>query len=326
MSHDVVALAHLPTPLEPADRLGAVLGMGPGALWVKRDDCTGLAGGGNKARKLEHLCAEAVAAGCDTLVTGGGRQSNHARMTAAAANRLGLACTLVLTSEAPAHPTGNVLLDLVLGASIVWVGDLDYAASEEAIDATATSLEREGRRPYRIPVGGASAVGALGYVTAAGELTSQLADLELVVVADGSGGTHAGLAAGLGDHGRVLGVDVGARPDLAEAVPAKAAEVAALAGVAAPRGDAAVDESQRGEAYAATTDACREAIDLAARTEGLVLDPVYTGKALAGLVAARREGRIEAGTRTVFLHTGGMPALFASSYARWLADVPKRSV
>jgi D-cysteine desulfhydrase family pyridoxal phosphate-dependent enzyme len=319
MRRDVVALAHLPTPLEPADRLGAALGMEPGALWVKRDDCTGLAGGGNKARKLEHLCADAVAAGCDTLVTGGGRQSNHARMTAAAANKLGLACTLVLSSEAPAHPTGNVLLDLVLGASIVWAGDLDFDGAEEAIDATAAALEEEGRRPYPIPVGGASAVGALGYVTAANELTAQLADLDLVVVADGSGGTHAGLAVGLGDHRRVLGVDVGARPDLDEAVPAKAAEVASLAGMPPPAGAPAVDHGQRGDGYGSMTDACREAIDLAARTEGLLLDPVYTGKALAGLTAARRHGRVEADTRTVFLHTGGMPALFASSYARWLA-------
>src|SRR4051794_22149497 len=128
-----IPLAHLPTPLEPMDRLGAALGMDEGALWVKRDDCTGLAGGGNKARKLEFLCAEALAGDYDTLVTGGGRQSNHARMTAAAANRLGLACTLVLGSDRPAQATGNVVLDELLAADLVWAGDLDYDALESEI-------------------------------------------------------------------------------------------------------------------------------------------------------------------------------------------------
>ena len=315
-----LGLAHLPTPLEPADRLGAALGMEPGCLWVKRDDCTGLAGGGNKARKLDYLCADALASGCDTLVTGGGRQSNHARMTAAAANRLGLDCTLVLTSAAPSHPTGNVVLDLVLGASIEWAGALDYPGTEAAIESACARLADEGRAPYAIPVGGASAIGALGYVDAARELSEQLPEVALVVVADGSGGTHAGLAAGLGHHDRVMGVDVGARPDLDDAVGPKAAEVATLAGLAPPSGTALVDHGERGEGYGATTDACRAAIDLAARTEGLILDPVYTGKAMAGLVAARRDGRIGAGTRTVFVHTGGMPALFASTYSRWIAD------
>jgi len=211
-----VALAHLPTPLEAMERLGAHLGFDPGCLWVKRDDCTGLAGGGNKARKLEYLCADAIAQGCDTLVTGGGRQSNHVRMTAAAANKVGLRCTVVLASHPPAHPTGNVVLDHVLAPDIVWAGPLDYYGTEAAIDATCDALAAKGRKPYRMPVGGASTVGALGYVEAADELLGQLPDLDVVVVADGSGGTHAGLVAGLGDHGRVLGVDVGTRPDLDE--------------------------------------------------------------------------------------------------------------
>ena len=131
-----VPLAHLPTPLEPMERLGARLGMAPGALWVKRDDATGLAGGGNKARKLEYLCADAIEQGCETLVTGGGRQSNHVRMTAAAANRLGLACTIVLGADEPATPTGNVVLDHLLAPEIVWGGPLDYYAMEDAIRAT----------------------------------------------------------------------------------------------------------------------------------------------------------------------------------------------
>src|SRR5437660_7754375 len=162
-----IPLAHLPTPLEPMDRLGAYLGMEPGCLWVKRDDCTGLAGGGNKARKLEYLCADALAQGCDTLVTGGGRQSNHVRMTAAAANRLGMHCTVVLGSDPPSVPSGNVVLDELLAPEIVWAGALDYYGVEAAIDHTTRRLIEDGRRPYAMPIGGASPIGALGYVRAA---------------------------------------------------------------------------------------------------------------------------------------------------------------
>ena len=314
-------LAVLPTPLERADRLGAALGMEPGALWVKRDDLTGLGGGGNKARKLEYLCADAVDRGCDVLVTGGGAQSNHVRMTAAAANRLGLACTVVIAGPRPDPPTGNGLLVQLFGPDVVWSGDpglMDYYAIEAAIDEAADRLAEDGHRPYRMPIGGATAVGALGYVQAALELRDQASEafgaIDVVVVADGSGGTHAGLAAGLGDLGMVLGIDVGARSDLATVVPAKAAEVAGLAGMAAPGGEVRVAQGQIGPGYGVATEACREAVLLAARTEGLVLDPVYTGKAMAGLVAARRDGSLAPGARTVFLHTGGMPALFADAY------------
>jgi D-cysteine desulfhydrase family pyridoxal phosphate-dependent enzyme len=312
-------LAHLPTPLEPMERLGARLGMEPGALWVKRDDATGLAGGGNKARKLEYLCADAIAQGCDSLVTGGGRQSNHVRMTAAAANRLGLSCTIVLGADEPSMPTGNVVLDHLLAPEIVWAGDLDYYAMEDAIEATCARLAAEGRRPYPMPIGGASTVGALGYVLAAHELLGQVdGELDWVVVADGSGGTHAGLLAGLPPTVRVLGVDVGTRPDLDEQVPAKAKEVAAFAGFSGPTGPVLIDHDRFGPGYAAPTDECREALDLAARAEGLILDPVYTGKAMAGLVHARRTDVIADDARVVFLHTGGMPALFAASYASWV--------
>jgi D-cysteine desulfhydrase len=169
-----------------------------------------------------------------------------------------------------------------------------------------------------MPIGGASVTGALGYVTAADELVAQLSDVDLVVTADGSGGTHAGLVAGLGDHGRVLGVDVGTRPDLDERVPEKAAEVAERAGRPEPIGTVQLDHERFGDGYGAPTAECREALDLAARLEGLVLDPVYTGKGLAGLIAAVRDGRIEPGRRVVFLHTGGMPALFAHGYAKWI--------
>jgi D-cysteine desulfhydrase len=313
-------LAHLPTPLEPMDRLGALLGFEAGALWVKRDDCTGLAGGGNKARKLAYLCADALAQGCDTLLTGGGRQSNHVRMTAAAANKLGLRCTIVLSSRPPTVPTGNVVLDFVLRPDIVWAGDLDYYALEAVIEEEAVRLAAEGRRPYAMPIGGASAIGALGYVDAAAEL----GQVDLVVTADGSGGTHAGLVAGLGDHAKVLGVDVGTRPDLDVQVTEKAKAIAAMAARPEPTGTAQVDRDRFGSGYGATTDECREAIDLAAATEGLILDPVYTGKAMAGLIAAspKREGRIAPDAKTVFLHTGGMPALFARSYAEWVSSPP----
>lgn len=311
-----------PTPVEAMDRLGAELGLRPGRLWVKRDDLTGLAGGGNKVRKLEHLCADALANGCDTLVTGGGEQSNHVRMTAAAANRLGLACTIILAGDAVPVPTGNIVIDHLLAPEIVWAGPIDYYALEEAMSVEADRLAATGRTPYLIPVGGASTIGELGYVVAALELREQVPDLSLVVTADGSGGTHAGLAAGLGTLDLVLGVDAGTRPDLDDVVPVKARKAAALAGLPEPTGDVVVDHDRFGDGYGAPTARCREALDLAARLEGLILDPVYTGKALAGLVAAVREGRVPEDGALVFLHTGGMPALFEPRYAMWAAGHP----
>lgn len=324
---EALALAHLPTPLEPMPRLGAHLGLPERTLWVKRDDCTGLAGGGNKARKLGHLCADAVASGCDVLVTGGGRQSNHVRMTAAAAAVLGMDAVLVMASDEPERPTGNVVLDHLFRPRFVWAGPLDYYALEARIEAEAQVLRAAGRRPYVMPIGGASVVGALGYVVAADELRAQLAErgvggVDLVVTADGSGGTHAGLVAGLGDHRAVLGVDVGTRPDLEEQVPAKAALAAKAAARPAPTGAVRLDRDRFGEGYGAPTDGGREALDLAARLEGLVLDPVYSGKAMAGLIAAVRSGAVEPGQQVVFLHTGGLPALFSSRYATWVTTVP----
>jgi D-cysteine desulfhydrase family pyridoxal phosphate-dependent enzyme len=314
-----VRFAPLPTPCEPMDRLGAALGFPPGGLLVKRDDLTALAGGGNKVRKLELLCADALERGANTLVTGGGRQSNHVRMTAAAANRLGLACTVVLASDPPTTSTGNVLLDDLLGPEMVWAGDLDYPELETRIVAEADRLQVEGRQPYVMPIGGASTIGAFAYVEAARELLEQVHDVDLVVVADGSGGTHAGLVAGFGDHSKVLGVDVGTRPDLDRAVPDMATEVAAYAKLPPPLGKVQIDHDRFGSAYGDPTDACREALLLAARREGIVLDPVYTGKAMAGLIAAVRERRIDpTSQRVVFVHTGGMPALFSSRYAGWI--------
>ena len=331
-----IRLAHLPTPLEPADRLAAAIGLRPGGLWIKRDDCTGLAGGGNKARKLEYLCAEALASGSDTLVTGGGRQSNHVRMTAAAGNKLGLACTVVLAGgPQPSQATGNVLLDRLLGPDIVWAGDLGYYELEAAITDTCARLAAEGRHPYPVPIGGASTTGAMAYVEAAREIRDQLghtSDDVLIVVADGSGGTHTGLVAGLGRHQAVLGVDVGTRPDLEDSVPAAAVQLAEATGLPRPEGQVAIDHDQIGAGYGAPTPACREALELAARLEGLILDPVYSGKALAALISRVRSGVLgpdgsgrsgdgPVGDRPiVFLHTGGSPALFADRYAGWIGS------
>jgi D-cysteine desulfhydrase family pyridoxal phosphate-dependent enzyme len=315
----LAALAHLPTPLEPMDRLGDALG--GTRLLVKRDDCTGLALGGNKARKLQHLCAEALAAGCDVLVTGGGAQSNHVRMTAAAANRLGLDCHVAVSTDAPvaaeAGPGGNLLLDTMLGAHLHFVGPCEYYGLESAIKALTAELARAGRRPFAMPVGGASVTGVTAYADAADELRDQLdgETVEWVVVADGSGGTHAGLVAGFGADVAVLGVDVGTRPDLDEVVPRLAAEAAARTGRPAPPATVVIDHDRSGAGYGELTADGLEAIQLAARLEGLVLDPVYTGKAMAGLIAAIRDGRVTAADTVVFWHTGGAPALFATKYA-----------
>ncbi|GGQ55511.1 pyridoxal-phosphate dependent enzyme [Couchioplanes azureus] len=280
-----ISLGTWPTPLEPAPRLAAALGLDE--LWIKRDDLTGLGGGGNKVRKLQHLCALALEAGATTLVTTGAAQSNHARLTAAAAARLGLACTLVLRGDPPGTHRGNLLLDELAGATIVWAGDAplgEVAAAQEG---------------YVIPFGGTSPVSARGYVDCAAELLTQLPDLAAVVVALGSGGTMAGLVAGLGPH-RVYGVDTGAL-----SAP-RAAVASLLDGMGAAVDPAAlqIDDSQVGAGYAELTDSVRSALVLAARTEGLFLDPTYTGRALAGLRANPPDGKV------VFLHSGGLPGLF----------------
>jgi D-cysteine desulfhydrase family pyridoxal phosphate-dependent enzyme len=317
-------LAQRPTPLEPLDRLSDWLG-GP-RLFVKRDDQTGLALGGNKARKLEHLCAEALAQDCDTLVTGGGPQSNHCRMTAAAANRLGLSCHLALAGMPAGPPTGNLLLDHLLGAELHPTGARDYYEIEASIEAVAETVRAAGGRPYAIPVGGASVTGALGYVDAAAELAGQLSEpLDWIVVADGSGGTHAGLLAGLaGDRQTagtgVLGVDVGTRPDLDERVPELAAAAARALDRPAPAVEIFIDHTRFGAGYGKPTPECLEALRSLARLEGLILDPVYTGKAMAGLIGGVREGRFTDRHSVLFWHTGGAPALFAGGYSDWLTS------
>lgn len=306
-----VRLVHAPTPLDTAPNLSRELGI---RLLVKRDDQTGLALGGNKARKLELLVADALARGCDTLIATGGAQSNFARMTAAAAARYGLACHLVLSGEPPAHASGNLTLDRLFGATIEHAGTEDWRILERRVEALAAAL---GPRAYPMPVGGSTPLGALGYVDAASELLAQMGTApDWVVLADSSGGTHAGLWVGLPATVRVLGIDV-ARPHvpLVRRVAELAAEVAQLASLPAPEGPPLI-EDHAGPGYAQVSEEGRAAVKLAARLEGLILDPVYSGKAMAGLIDAARAKRI--GGTVVFLHTGGAPALFAEAFADFL--------
>lgn len=312
-------LCRTPTPVQRADRLAGAVGLAPGRLWIKRDDLTGLALGGNKARKLARHVPAALAAGADVLVTGGGVQSNHARMTAAAAAACGMGCVLVLAGRRPERAEGNLVLDELMGAEVRWVPGADHPGLVAAIEATASRLAAGGRRPWVIPPGGADPLGSAAYIDAVDELRAQVGEPALVVCADGTGGTHAGLAAGLGSHDRVLGVDVGARPDLSRAVGELAAAAARRLGRREPTGAPVVDRDHTGGGYGVTDAATVAAVRLAATTEGLVLDPTYTGKALAALVDRVAAGQVPVAGPVVFLHTGGAPALFSD---RWRPRVP----
>ena len=316
------ALAGAPTPMQPLPRMGKALGFAPGMLWAKRDDLTALAGGGNKARKLEYLVGEALARGCDTLVTAGAAQSNHVRMTGAAATMAGLSCVAVLGGHRPESPhamEGNLVLDHLLGVELEWVGDYDAAEVERSLAETTLRLACDGRCPYEIPLGGANPVGTLGYVQAAAEIISQAPLGALVYTATGSGGTHAGLVVGFGHHDRVRGIDVGAVSDVAHRIDDLVCAVASLAHRPLPGGTLHLDTAHVGDGYGAHTAGAREAMELAARLEGLVLDPVYSAKAMAGLMADRRDGRLAPTQPTVFLHTGGLPGMFTRRHSDWLA-------
>ncbi len=314
-----VSLAHLPTPVEELPRLSRELG-GP-RLLVKRDDQTGLAMGGNKTRKLEFLVAEALAQGADTVVTAGAAQSNHCRQTAAAAARVGLACALVLGGDPPPSPGGNLLLDQLLGAQIYWTGP--HRRGEQLAEI-ADELRAAGRQPYLIPYGGSNAVGATGYVTAMRELSEQLSAQRLrvdrIVVASSSGGTQAGLVVGAraaGFGGQIVGIaiDKGEAGDepypvhLARLANATAARVGLDASFAPD--DFVVNQDYLGGGYGVVGELEREAIRLAARLEGLLLDPVYTGRAMGGLIDMIRRGVVGSNETVLFRHTGGTPALFA---------------
>jgi L-cysteate sulfo-lyase len=317
-----VTLGHWPTALEPMVRLQAHLGARCPKLYVKRDDCSGLATGGNKTRKLEFLMGEAQAEGAQIVITFGAVQSNHARQTAAAAAKLGLECDLILLDmvhgRGPAYSSsGNVLLDKLLGARIHLASP---AAAQVTLQSLLSKYDAVGRKAYVVPLGGSNSTGALGYVAAYRELGQQCADrnvtVSAIVHAVSSGGTQAGLVAGAAfyDHRtRVLGINV-SRPD-GEGIIENVREIARetlerLEGVP-PGLDRRVEviDGFIGQGYGIPNDATREALALAARLEGLILDPVYSGKAFAALLSMVREQKFTAGDTVVFLHTGGSAVL-----------------
>ena len=301
-----VALGSWPTALEPAPRLAAALGLAADDLWIKREDLGGLGGGGNKLRKLEWTVGAALADGADTLVTLGGPQSNHCRLTAAVGTRLGLPVVLVLSGRHDEPRSGNVALEGLFGARVHWAGDAGFTELGEIAVGITEQLRADGAHPALLPLGGSTATGARGYLEAGRELLGQLPDLHTAVVALGSGGTMAGLVAALGPE-RVFGVDVGALADPVGAV----AELASAVGSSAVTGpELRISLDQVGAGYPHVSDQSVAAMRLAGRTEGIVLDPIYTGRAMAALVAAVEAGTITAGAKTVFLHTGGMPGLF----------------
>ena len=319
-----VSLAHLPTPLEHLPRLSEKLG-GPN-IWVKRDDCTGLATGGNKTRKLEFAMADAIEQGADTIVTVGAVQSNHVRQTAAAACKLGFGCEVLLEHRVvdPSEPyanSGNVLLDRIFGANLrEYPGGTDF---DIAMGEIADEIRTNGGKPYIIPGGSSYKVGALGYVNAAIELLEQADELGLVIdhliTATGSAGTQGGLIVGLKamrSDVPLLGVGVSAPKDVQEEkvykLACETAEYIGKPGIV-DRDDVTANCDYVGDGYGVPTDGMNEAVMMLARLEGLLFDPVYSGKALAGMIDLIRGGQFEAAKNIVFLHTGGSAALFAYS-------------
>ncbi|ESS14942.1 L-cysteate sulfo-lyase [Betaproteobacteria bacterium MOLA814] len=316
-----IQLGHFPTPLEPMANLTALLG-GP-RLWVKRDDCTGLSTGGNKTRKLEYLMAEAIAARADVVITQGATQSNHARQTAAAAAKLGMKCHILLedrtgSTDPDYTDNGNVLLDRLHGATV----DRRSGGSnmQQEMEQLAEQLKADGARPYVIPGGGSTPVGALGYVSAAMELASQAAArglrMDYLVHATGSAGTQAGLVAGLhaiNSDTKLLGIGVRAPQEKQEAMvydlACRTAEHMRMGG-GIPRELVSANCDYVGAGYGLPTAGMLEAVEILARTEGLLLDPVYSGKGMAGLIDLIRKGYFKANDNVVFLHTGGSVALF----------------
>lgn len=315
----LVLASPAPTPVEEMARLRAALGV-QARLLVKRDDALTFGAGGNKVRKVEMVAARALAEGADTLITTGGVQSNHARVTAAAAARLGLQCILVQNGTPPERPTGNALLVRLFGAQIEYVATRQERAPR--MQQIVERLRAAGRKPFLIPLGASTPLGALGYVRAIGELLTQMPAPDLIIHASSSGGTQAGLIAGCAHFGlntRVIGMSV---DDPADAISTIITDI--LSGVA-PMLDhdpatltsrpIDVDASFVGDGYGIPTPESREAIDLMARTEGILLDPVYGAKAMAGLIAYARTGRLDTlaapGNTVLFWHTGGVPGLFA---------------
>ncbi len=314
-------IAHLPTSIEAMPRLSAAL-KGP-RLVIKRDDQTGLALGGNKTRKLEFLLAEAQANGARTVITAGALQSNHCRQTAAAAARFGFDCILVLVGEPPALSTGNLLLDELFGAELVWTARPER---EQALKKTFDAAWEAGRRPYLIPYGGSNSVGASAYAFAIQELIEQLPTRlsgvapDWIIFPSSSGGTQAGMVVGarlFGYQGKILGISV---DETEEALKGKVASLAcATAETLGERitftpADILVNAGYLGGGYGVMGAPEKEAVQLFARTEGVLLDPVYTGRAAAGMIDMIRQGKFKQGETVLFWHTGGSPALFADRY------------
>lgn len=309
-------IAHLPTPIEELPRLSAHLG-GP-RLFIKRDDLTGLALGGNKTRKLEFLVGEALSQGARTLVSAGAIQSNHCRQTAAAAARNGLGCILVLSGELPAQASGNLLLDHLFGATIVNVAD--RADRDRVLAETVEQARIAGKAPYLVPYGGSSPTGALGYTFAMEEALAQNISFDWMVFGTSSGGTHAGLVLGqriFGYTGKVLGISIDeSEAWLKENVSQLASAASEKLGPRIDFGpqDVLANAQYCKAGYGVLTENEREAVGLFARLEGILLDPVYTGRAAGGLIHLIRQGFFSPEDRILFWNTGGQPALFAEKY------------
>lgn len=309
--------AHLPTPIEELPRLSKALG-GP-RLLVKRDDQTGLAFGGNKTRKLEFLVAEALEQGAKTLITCGALQSNHCRQTAAAAARYGVDCILVLNGEMPKELSANLMLDEMFGAEIVTVAE--RSDRDPALQETYEKAVVSGRKPYLVPLGGSNPTGALGYAFAMEEFVEQNVQVDWIVFGTSSGGTHAGLVLGqrtFGFTGKVLGISIDESEDwLMKNVSRLASDASEKVGkrIEFTPADVLANADYCIPGYGVLTDAEREAVRLFAKHEGLLLDPVYTGRAAAGMIDLIRKGFFKKEETIVFWHTGGQPALFAEKYA-----------
>ncbi len=319
MPHPRYPLGFFPTPVMPMKRLAAHFG-GP-ALYIKRDDQTGLALGGNKTRKLEFLLGDALSRGRNMLITGGAAQSNHCRQTAAAAAVAGIGCTLLLGGDPVNEPDGNLLLDELLSATIYWDKENQRG---EGLEELAEQVSQEGFKPYVIPYGGSNATGALGYVSMAGELAEQIRTgdypVDHIVFASSSGGTHAGLVVGkeLHDlkaqiHGICIDKHEGKGLPYREMVRVLASETAVKCGVDIQfkAHEIILYDEYLGEGYGVVGDTEREAIGLTARLEGIILDPVYTGRAMGALIDLIRGNHFSKKDHILFLHTGGAPALFA---------------
>ena len=311
-----IPLTHLPTPIEPLPRLSKVLN-GP-ELYIKRDDLTGLGGGGNKARKLEFLLAEAQSQGCNHIITIGGPQSNHCRQTAAAAAKLGLGCSVVLKGSRPTAVNGNLLLDHLCGAHLYFT---DGRPPQQLIEEVTKQQQTLGNKPYIIPLGGSNVMGSTAYVKAMEEtclqLQEQALNIDVIVVASSSGGTQAGLVLGaqLYDfRGKIFGISIDRKADeLKMQVGALATATAAHLGLKTVSliDRVEVNDDYIEPGYSVLTEVEREAISLLAQKEGIFLDPVYTGRAMGGLIDLIRWGAFTKSQRILFWHTGGQAALFA---------------